>query len=99
MEELKGSLDQQIEYNPGLTTYIRKELGLSQYRLAVLIDTTPTSVHRWEHGKTTPDATSLCKILDLYAAKGGEKHELPLYKKGTEVIYLSSCIRITKTKK
>lgn len=98
MKELKGSLDQQIEYNPGLTTYVRKELGLSQYRLAVLIGTTPTSVRRWEHGKTTPDATNLCRIINLYATECGKKPELPLWKKGTELIYLSSFMRVKYSK-
>jgi transcriptional regulator with XRE-family HTH domain len=44
--------------------HLRQARGLSQTRLAELLDTLPRSYNRWERGGTVPQAEMLVKIAD-----------------------------------
>ncbi len=59
-----------MPYNKDLTKRIREELGISQFKLAVLIDRTPQTVHNWERGKCTPSMDTLDNIYYVCQQNG-----------------------------
>lgn len=53
--------------------FIRKELlGVSQSDLAVIAETTQTTVSRWEKGELFPDLAQLGRIRDAVKSGGKE---------------------------
>lgn len=53
--------------------YIRKELlGVSQSELALIAETTQTTVSRWERGDLFPDLSQLSRIRDAVKARGSQ---------------------------
>ena len=45
---------------------LRKETGISQKELAVLLDTNNSSVCDWERGRTQPDLETVVKIAQYF---------------------------------
>ena len=45
---------------------LRKEKGISQKELAVLLDTNNSSVCDWERGRTQPDLETVVKIAQYF---------------------------------
>jgi transcriptional regulator with XRE-family HTH domain len=52
-------------FRPGVLENIRKRLGLTQAKLAELLDVPVNTVSRWETGATTPDANALAAIYSI----------------------------------
>ncbi len=59
-----------FKFDPGSIAQVRKRLGLSQKKLAALLDVPANTVSRWETGATTPDADSLAAIYSVAAKHG-----------------------------
>lgn len=45
---------------------LRSEMGLTQWQLADVLETTQRKVSYWELGKTEPDLLTLWKIADFF---------------------------------
>src|SRR4030042_5294931 len=60
----------EYEFSPSEIKKIRNKLGLSQAKLADLLDIPPNTLSRWESGATSPDAKSLAAIYSLAMEKG-----------------------------
>jgi len=59
------------EYNPEQIKQIRLNSNTSQAVFAVYLNTSPSTIWRWENGKIKPKGTSL-KLLNLVEHKGFE---------------------------
>lgn len=46
--------------------HARMMKGLTQRQVAESIGLDQSSIHRWEHGKTTPNVEAIKKLIDLY---------------------------------
>ena len=57
------------EYNPEQIRQIRVQTNTSQAVFAVYLNTSPSTIWRWENGKIKPKGTSL-KLLNLVERKG-----------------------------
>lgn len=58
------------EFNKESLVELRKQLGITQNRMAELLDVPPNTLSRWETGVTVPDAESLAAIYSLAQRKG-----------------------------
>ena len=63
------SVPQVKEYNPEQIKQIRVKTNTSQAVFAVYLNTSPSTIWRWENGKIKPKGTSL-KLLNLVEKKG-----------------------------
>ena len=58
------------EYRPESLVSLRDRLGLTQTKMAKLLDIPANTLSRWENGVTTPDAASLASIHSLAVDRG-----------------------------
>jgi len=59
----------EYEFQPEVITKTRNRLGLSQAKLAELLDLPVNTLSRWESGTTVPDANSLAAIYSIAKQK------------------------------
>ncbi len=62
-------LPQVKQYNPEQIKHIRVKNNTSQTVFAAYLNTSPSTIQRWENGKIKPKGTSL-KLLNLVEQKG-----------------------------
>ena len=55
---------------------LRKKLSISQTELAILLDTNPATVNRWESGRVRLSRKSCEKIAKIYALNASEAHHI-----------------------
>jgi len=60
----------EYEFRPSVIKETRGKLGLSQAKLADLLDVPVNTLSRWESGSTSPDAKSLAAIFSIAKGKG-----------------------------
>ncbi len=60
----------EYEFRPDVIKETRGKLGLSQAKLADLLDIPANTLSRWESGSTSPDAKSLAAIFSIAKGKG-----------------------------
>ncbi|MEL7563112.1 helix-turn-helix transcriptional regulator [Dehalogenimonas sp. 4OHTPN] len=58
------------EFSGDALVEIRKGLGITQTKMAEMLDVPPNTLSRWETGVTVPDAESLASIYSLAKEKG-----------------------------
>jgi len=55
---------------------LRKKLSISQTELAILLDTNPATVNRWESGRVRLSRKSCEKIAKIHALNASEAHHI-----------------------
>lgn len=55
--------------------FIRKQLGISQEKLAVLLEVSFATVNRWEQGKAMPNYRTVQKLIALCKERGIQYEE------------------------
>lgn len=55
---------------------LRKKLSISQTELAILLDTNPATVNRWESGRVRLSRKSCEKIAKIHALNASEAHQI-----------------------
>jgi transcriptional regulator with XRE-family HTH domain len=45
---------------------LREERGITQFRLAVLVEVTPSTISNWERGATEPKVGQLRKLASIF---------------------------------
>lgn len=55
---------------------LRKKLSISQTELAILLDTNPATVNRWESGRVRVSRKSGEKIAKIHALNASEAHHI-----------------------
>lgn len=55
---------------------LRKKLGISQTELAILLDTNPATVNRWESGRVRLSRRSCEKIAKIRSLSASEAHQI-----------------------
>lgn len=54
---------------------VRKQLGISQEKLAVLLEVSFATVNRWEQGKAMPNYRTVQKLIALCKERGIQYEE------------------------
>ena len=66
----------QMRANGATLKALRKKLGISQTELAILLDTNPATVNRWESGRVRLSRKSCEKIAKIHALNASEAHHI-----------------------
>jgi len=56
---------------------LRSELGLTQLEMAVALGVTPTTISRWERGKSRPLKLAMRQLEALQEQHNGNKEQQP----------------------
>jgi len=69
----------------------RNDLGLTQFRLAVIIDASPTTISHWERGHSYPQRPKLFKLAkglrcDPRWLEGIEGARIPAFREDQETV-------------